>query len=113
MAVRMATLTACHHSAQKKPAATHTATQTTVTYEKQAPVFEFVAPTEHFSFAPDDTYAAPTSGYVAPAIAGTFTEPVPVIEYVSFALDDTTVHQRQRLNTWRPHPPSPSLRLLQ
>ena len=32
MAVRMATLTACHHSAQKKPAATRAATQTTVTY---------------------------------------------------------------------------------
>ena len=32
MAVRMATLTACHYSAQKKPAATHAATQTTVTY---------------------------------------------------------------------------------
>ena len=28
MAVKMATLTACHHSAQKKPAATHAATQT-------------------------------------------------------------------------------------
>ena len=44
MAVRMATLTACHHSAQKKLAATHAATQTTVTYGEQAPVFEYVTP---------------------------------------------------------------------
>ena len=34
LAVKMATLTACHHSAQKKPAATHAATQTDVTYEE-------------------------------------------------------------------------------
>ena len=36
MAVKMATLTACHHSAQKKPAATHAATQTDVTHGGQA-----------------------------------------------------------------------------
>ena len=32
IAVKMATLTACHHSAQKKLAATHAATQTDVTH---------------------------------------------------------------------------------
>ena len=32
MAVKVATLTACHDSAQKKPAATHAATQTDVTH---------------------------------------------------------------------------------
>ena len=34
MAVKMATLTACHHSAQKKLTATHALTQTDVTYGK-------------------------------------------------------------------------------
>ena len=82
MAVRMATLTACHHSAQKKPAATHAATQTTVTNGEQAPVFEYVTPAlgladfleplalvECMAPTPDDTYASPATGYLAPPFA--------------------------------------------
>ena len=93
MAVKMATLTACHHSAQKKLAAIHAAMQTDMTFGEQAPVYEYVAParftcplapvTEHT----DDTDAAPApmSEYVAPATPETVNAhvaPVPVIEYI-------------------------------
>ena len=45
--------------------------------------------TEHVSVRPDDTSASPATEYMAPALAGTYTEPAPVIEHVSFAPDDT------------------------
>ena len=158
MAVRMATLTACHHSAQKKPAATHAATQTTVTCGEQARVTEYLTPEpaetcrflpviEYLTPATVVNYAAPVSvpEYVAPApaIAHTAPSPVsehaglctychscntaPVIEYVMFApaatfaapvavIEYVAPHlmqrQRQRLNAWCPHLPSPILRLL-
>ena len=90
MAVKLATLTACHHSAQNKPAVTHAASQTglshgeltsapAVTYAAPAPVFGYVAP------ALAVTDAAPTLvvGYVAPAPAGTDAAPTPVVGYVA------------------------------
>ena len=77
------TLTACHHSAQKKLAATHAATQTTVTYGEQALVTEYVTPelAEHHTVV---NYAAPVSvpEYVAPASALTFSALAPVIKDV-------------------------------
>ena len=93
MAVRMATLTACHRSAQKKPAATHAATQTAVTYREQAPVLEYVAPApDVFEVAPAPevervaltlavTYTAPSSAASAPAV--TCSTPAPKTDYVT------------------------------
>ena len=62
MAVKMATLTACHHSAQKKPAATHAATQTDVTHGEVTSATGLVNPL--FSIAAVETplqkdFAAP------------------------------------------------------
>ena len=108
MAVKMATLTACHHSAQKKPAVTHAATQAdlthgevtsapAVTYAAPAPVFGFVAPSPAVTDAaptpvvgcvaptPAVTYEAPAPvvGFDAPAPAVTYAAPAPVFEYVT------------------------------
>ena len=86
----MATLTACHHSAQKKPAVTHAATQAdlthgevtsapAVTYAAPAPVFGFVAPSPAVTFAAP----APVIDYVAPAHSVTFAAPDPVFDSVA------------------------------
>ena len=93
MAVKMATLTACHHSAQKKPAVTHAVTQAdlthgevtsapAVTYAAPAPVFGFVAPSPAVTFAApapvfDSVAPAPLFEYVAPAPALSFVAPSP------------------------------------
>ena len=63
MAVKMATLTACHHSAQKKLAATHDATQTD-----------------------DDACAAPATGLVNPQFSTSALEAPQVVD--SFPLSD-------------------------
>ena len=55
MAVKMATLTACHHSAQKKLAATHAATQTDVTHGKVTPATGLV--NMQISFTPVETFS--------------------------------------------------------
>ena len=101
MAVKMATLTACHHSAQKKPAVTHAATQAdlthgevtsapAVTYAAPAPVFGFVAPSPAVTFAAP----APVIDYVAPAHSVTFAAPAPVFVSVAPApVFQSTSHQ--------------------
>ena len=90
MAVKMATLTACHHSAQKKLAVTHAATQSDLTHGEvtsapavtkaaPAPVDGYVAPT----LAVTSAAPAPVIGYVAPAPSVTYAAPASVFEYVA------------------------------
>ena len=90
LAVKMATLTACHHSAQKKPAVTHAATQAGLTHGEvtSAPAVSYAAPAPLVGFvapAPAVTDAAPTPVVVsvAPAPAGTDAAPTPVVGYVA------------------------------
>ena len=98
MAVKIAVVSAQHHSAQRcctiatqtddSPASSYAATAASpmVEYMDPAPVspasvFGYVAPT------PAVTYAAPAPvvGYVAPAPAVTYVAPAPVIDYVASA----------------------------
>ena len=81
MAVKMATVTACHHSAQRL-AATHAATQTDAA---PALVVEYIAPAPAVHAAPAPVYVstattqAPVTEYVAPVLSD-FLEPlVPVV----------------------------------
>ena len=81
MAIKMAVVTAQHHSAQR---CCTIASQTVVEYVDPAPVVP--APvTEYVATAPAVTYAAPAPvvGFDAPAPAVTYAPPAPVIDYVA------------------------------
>ena len=84
MAVKMATLTACHHSAQKKPAATHAATQTDATglVNPQISITDFAAPVYNQVNQEQILTAcsrAPVFVYVAPAPVTEYIAPVPAV----------------------------------
>ena len=95
MAIKMAVVTAQHHSAQRCcTIATQTVVSPSATYAASAalPMVEYVDPapvvpapvTEYVATATAVTYAAPApvDGYVAPTPAVTYAAPAPVIGYV-------------------------------
>ena len=99
MAIKMAVVTAQHHSAQRcctiasqtvveyvdpapvvpAPVTEFVATAPAVTYAAPAPVVGYDAPAPAVTYAPP----APVIGFVAPAPSVTFAAPAPVFEYVA------------------------------
>ena len=96
MAVKMATFAACHHSAQKKPASTHAATQTHVTCDEVASATGLVNP--HISITAVETpqvvgsfllsedFASPVYNQVNQEQIVTACSRAPVFEHVAPAL---------------------------